>query len=95
MRLEGVLGVGTEMWLNMKESHDCQPASRIDQRPASNVDHANRRQAHGSHREMSLEPWSVFDACEAKVLVKLQRPFTLRLFRAEADRTWAAATAAA
>jgi hypothetical protein len=40
----------------------CIPASRIDQRPAPNVGHAKKRQAHDSHREMSLELWSVFDA---------------------------------
>jgi hypothetical protein len=54
----------------------CKPASRIDHRPASNVDHAKKRQAHGSDREMSLAPWSVFDARWAKILVKLQRLFT-------------------
>ena len=55
----------------------CKPASNFDQRPAPNVDHAKRRQAHDSHREMSLELWSVFDARWAKSLVKLQRLFTM------------------
>ena len=54
----------------------CKPASSIDQRPASNVDHAIKRQAHDSHPKMSLELWSVFDACQAKILVKLQRLLT-------------------
>jgi len=48
----------------------------MDQRPASNGDHAEKRQAHDSDREMPLEPWSVFDAGSAKMLVKLQRLFT-------------------
>jgi hypothetical protein len=41
---------------------NCKPAPKIDKRPASNVDHAKARQALNSHREISLEPWSVFDA---------------------------------
>jgi hypothetical protein len=41
------------------------PASRIDKRPASGVDHAKMRQAHDTHRELSLEPGSVFDAVRA------------------------------
>jgi hypothetical protein len=52
----------------------CKPASRVDQRPAPNVDHAKMTQAYVSHRESSLGPWSGFDACWTKHLVKLQRP---------------------
>jgi hypothetical protein len=54
----------------------CQPASKIDQRPASSVDHAKKRQAHVSHRETSLEPWSVGHAASARDLVNLARLFT-------------------
>ena len=54
----------------------CKPAWRIDQRPASNVDHAKMRQAHDSYREMSLELWPVFDARRAENPVKPQRWFT-------------------
>jgi len=51
----------------------------MDQRPASNFDHAKKRQAHDSGREMSLAPWSVFDAGSAKILVKLRRLFTAQM----------------
>ena len=36
-------------------------SAAANRRPASHVDHAQVRQAHDSHREMSLEPWSVVD----------------------------------
>ncbi len=55
----------------------CKPALRIDQRPASNLDHAKMRQAHDSHREISIEPWSGFDADSARSLVSIRRPFTV------------------
>jgi transposase-like protein len=39
------------------------------------IESCEKRQAHDTHREISLEPWSVFDACQAKLLIKLQSVF--------------------
>jgi hypothetical protein len=55
----------------------CKPAFRIDQRPASNVHDANMRQPHDSHRPISTERWSTFDAYRARNLFKLERRLTL------------------
>jgi transmembrane sensor len=62
-RLTVTLKDGSQLTLDTQtELKVCQPASRVDQCAASNVDHGRMQQPPDPHREMPVRSWSAFGA---------------------------------
>ena len=73
---------------------DCKPASRVDQCPASDIDHGSVQQPPDPHRENAREVLVILRRRLAKTLVKLRRLFTRIGAFEEENARWSSAKSA-